>query len=222
MSDDESACCEVRLFPLPGAVLLPHGLLPLHIFEPRYRQMTHAALETDRRIAIATPVRWPATEPVPIHEIVCVGKIANEIRLPDGRFKFVLQAERRVRIVRELPMDGRLYRRALAEPAPDHKAPGGASRRMLQRSFLLGLLAKLVSAANPQAKGFSEVLARIQDIGEFADVLGYASPLSCEVKNDLLQTVDVDRRLAILCNEMPKLLDRAAVETPPEPSFSRN
>ena len=41
-----------RLFPLPGVVLFPHAVLPLHIFEPRYRQMTEDALATDRLIAI--------------------------------------------------------------------------------------------------------------------------------------------------------------------------
>ena len=59
----------VRLFPLGSVVLFPFGLLPLHIFEPRYRQMTADALASDRAIAMALPLGTTKQEPVPIHSI---------------------------------------------------------------------------------------------------------------------------------------------------------
>src|SRR5204863_9636969 len=83
-----------RLFPLPNVVLFPHVVQPLHIFEPRYRQMTADALAGDQLIAPALlRPGWegdyegrPATYPV-----VCVGKIVSEQQLPDGRFNILLR-----------------------------------------------------------------------------------------------------------------------------------
>src|SRR6516225_204839 len=96
-----------RLFPLPKVVLFPHAVMPLHIFEPRYRQMTEDALATDRLVTI---VQWRApypTEPdtLPeLEEIGCLGRILQHERLADGRFNFLLLGRKRVRLGRELPV----------------------------------------------------------------------------------------------------------------------
>src|SRR5881275_2591828 len=104
----------VALFPLPSVVLFPRAVLPLHIFEDRYRAMTADALIGDRRIAMAllkpgwekTYYGKPEIEPV-----VCVGRILSHEKLADGKYNFLLQGELRARIVRELPAD-QTYRRA--------------------------------------------------------------------------------------------------------------
>src|SRR5260221_6462218 len=88
----------VPLFPLPNVVLLPRAVLPLHIFEERYKQMTADVLRGHRQIAMALLNRgWekdyygrPAIEPV-----VCVGTILSHERLPDGRYNFLLQGHTR-------------------------------------------------------------------------------------------------------------------------------
>src|SRR6516164_9969292 len=83
-----------RLFPLPGLAMFPHVILPLHIFEPRYRQMTEDALAGDRLVTMVQirpsvkGSRW--VEPVPIMEVGCLGKIVQHERLADGRFNFLL------------------------------------------------------------------------------------------------------------------------------------
>src|SRR5262245_54889837 len=122
-----------RLFPLPDLVLFPHALLPLHIFEPRYRQMTEDALASDLlvtmvQIAPAPPgVAWP--EPVPIMDIGCLGKIVRHERLEDGRFNFLLLGCKRVRLGREVP-SVKLYRIAEAELLDDEEPePPVESRR---------------------------------------------------------------------------------------------
>lgn len=94
----------VPLFPLPNVVLFPRAVLPLHIFELRYRQMTADVLEGERQIAMALlKPGWektyhgsPAIEPV-----VCVGAILTHERLPDGRYNLLLQGQYRARIVQE-------------------------------------------------------------------------------------------------------------------------
>src|SRR5262249_61215492 len=95
-----------RLFPLPTLVLFPHVLQPLHIFEPRYRQMTADALAGDRLIAMA--LLRPGWEKdyegrPPIYSVICVGRIVAEKRLPDGRFNILLRGVSRARVRRELP-----------------------------------------------------------------------------------------------------------------------
>src|SRR3954465_73596 len=109
------------LFPLPRVVLFPHAVLPLHIFEPRYRQMTEDALLGDKLVTI---VQWRApfpTEPggePDLEEIACLGRILQHERLPDGRFNFLLLGRKRVRLGREIP-GGKLYRLAEAEILED-------------------------------------------------------------------------------------------------------
>jgi Lon protease-like protein len=92
------------LFPLPNVVLFPGGLLPLHIFEPRYRAMTAHALEGDRRIGMV--LLQPGWEPdyegtPPIFAVGCSGVIVHSARLDDGRYNIVLRGLDRFRVVSE-------------------------------------------------------------------------------------------------------------------------
>src|SRR5436309_2332195 len=98
----------VPLFPLPSVVLFPRAVLPLHIFEDRYRAMTSDVLDGDRLIAMALlRPGWeksyyakPAVEPV-----VCVGRILSHEKLPDGKYNFLLEGLLRARISQELPVE---------------------------------------------------------------------------------------------------------------------
>src|SRR5438128_9189192 len=85
----ESFSGTARLFPLPNLVLFPHVLQPLHIFEPRYRQMTAEALAGDRLIAmmLLQPDWEKDYQGAPaVHPVGCLGKIIADQQLDDGRF----------------------------------------------------------------------------------------------------------------------------------------
>jgi hypothetical protein len=136
---------KVPLFPLPDVVLFPGTLLPLHIFEPRYRQMTRDALEGERLIAMALlKPGWEADyhgNP-PVHEVVGIGRIVEEKALPDGRFLLLLEGVARARlldIVRDRPY--RVARVLLLED----RIPEGADRAF--RPALEDLYARRVAAA---------------------------------------------------------------------------
>ena len=108
------------LFPLPNVVLFPGVLLPLHIFEPRYRAMTADALEADRRVGmVLLQPGWQADYDgrPPIFPIGCRGVIVHAARLEDGRFNIVLRGLDRVRILAE--DHAKPYRRGTIELAPD-------------------------------------------------------------------------------------------------------
>jgi Lon protease-like protein len=88
------------IFPLAGAILFPGLQLPLHIFEPRYRELVGTALTRDRRIAMIQP--QAIAEGAPLFGIGCVGRIDDVEALQDGRYNIVLGGEKRFRLLREL------------------------------------------------------------------------------------------------------------------------
>lgn len=108
----------IPLFPLPDCVLLPHATVPLHIFEQRYRTMTHNTLESSGLIAMATfqGSSWKKDyqKNPPIREYVCVGVIIRHECLQDGRYNILLQGLCRARILKEI--ENPPYRVAALEP----------------------------------------------------------------------------------------------------------
>ena len=128
----------VPVFPLPNVVFFPDALLPLHIFEPRYRAMTAAARDGERLLAVATLLPgWEKDydgSPA-FHPLATVGRIVHLQELEDGRFNLVLHGLERVRLEEEftdLP-----FRLARASTVPDAALPDDdpdfdeAVRRML-------------------------------------------------------------------------------------------
>jgi len=93
----------IPLFPLPGVVLLPGTLLPLHIFEPRYRSMVADALAGDRTIGMAMMKAGDQGQGgLPeIHAIGGAGEIVEHEELPDGRYNIVLEGRFRYRVLAE-------------------------------------------------------------------------------------------------------------------------
>ena len=134
------------LFPLPNVVLFPNVFLPLHIFEPRYREMVADAVKSDRMIGMVLlcPGWQGDYEGRPrVYPIGCSGVITHVDPLPDGRYNLVLRGVERFRILEE---DDRLsYRRASIEPLPESTCRGedlAAVRN--QRAKLDALLAPAI------------------------------------------------------------------------------
>src|SRR5581483_2402272 len=101
----------------------PGAILPLHIFEERYKAMTADALRGPRRIAMA--LLKPGWEKnyhgrPPIDPVVCVGDILSHERLPDGRYNFLLRGHKRARVSREYGDEP--YRVAWLDPLPETPA----------------------------------------------------------------------------------------------------
>jgi uncharacterized protein len=93
----------LAIFPLTGALLFPRMLLPLHIFEPRYRAMVKEALARDQRIGMIQPLgQSDDGQPPELYRVGCVGKIANVEAMDDGRYNLVLEGVARFQLVREL------------------------------------------------------------------------------------------------------------------------
>lgn len=154
------------IFPLPNVVFFPDVFLPLHIFEPRYRDMTRAALDSDRLIGmVLVKAGAPRFEPVrtgndggatpgpdaldfdlaeldvaPIYPIGCAGVISHVEEVEDGRFNIILRGLQKFRVLGEDEDDPkRRYRVARVEPIAD--APFEPATLRQERSRLEALLA---------------------------------------------------------------------------------
>jgi Lon protease-like protein len=126
-----------RLFPLPDLVLFPYVIQPLHIFEPRYRQMTADALADDRLIALVQlRAGWDGNDPSPppVHPIACLGRIVAAQNLEGGRYNLLLQGVSRVRILEELPGE-KLYRNARVELLDDKPCASARNESALRRKL---------------------------------------------------------------------------------------
>ena len=100
-----SRTIRVPLFPLPGAILFPRAQLPLHIFEPRYREMVRDAIDGPGRIAMIQPHRIDDDNEAPLYGVGCVGELVSLEELEDGRFNIVLLGSSRFRLVKEQDRD---------------------------------------------------------------------------------------------------------------------
>jgi len=187
------------IFPLTNVVLFPRVRTPLHIFEPRYRQMTEAALAGDRRIvmAVVRPEHAAAIagDP-PVFAVAGCGAIAESRRLPDGRFYLLLNGEHRVQIVGEVDRPaGQLFRsaavRVLADPCP----PESAERIAAMRARLATLVGELIEHDDED-----DPLEGVRDIDDasFVNALSNALPLSAPEKQGLLEANGVPERFARL------------------------
>lgn len=92
----------IPLFPLPGALLLPRGNLPLHIFEPRYLQMIEDCMKTRTRlIGMIQPRTGPKGE-ARMNSIGCAGRLTAFSETEDGRYMITLTGVSRFRLLREV------------------------------------------------------------------------------------------------------------------------
>ena len=135
------------IFPLPTVVLFPNVFLPLHIFEPRYRQMIAEALAGDRIIGMVLLRPGHESEydgAPPIYPTGCSGLITHAEQLEDGKYNLVLRGLEKFTIQREeVPAAGRLYRSAVIAPLDDSMREGERDELRRERQRLQQLLTPL-------------------------------------------------------------------------------
>ena len=132
----------IPIFPLPNVVLFPNVFLPLHIFEPRYREMTEEALAGDRLIGM-TLLRpgWEEDDEgrPAVFDVGCAGVITHADRLPDGRFNIVLRGLAKFRITSE--QTGRAFRIANVESLPESASAQDRAYLRAERERIEALIA---------------------------------------------------------------------------------
>jgi len=195
----------VPIFPLPDVTFFPHTLLPLHVFEARYRVMVIDALERDRRLAVVKlkPGFEAAYAGKPeVHAVAGLGEIVSCERLATGRYNILLRGESRVRLERELPSDT-LYRLVRARRLADTE-PGGDVAPALAR--IRASCKTLLQALTRPADLLDTALAEGQAAGVIADRVAAAVLPDAATRQRLLETVDVSARVTTVADALEALV----------------
>ena len=185
------------LFPLPGALLLPRGQMPLNIFEPRYFAMGDAALKGDRVIGMIQPDAEGGGSPlVPrLYGVGCAGRITQFAETGDGRYLVTLIGIARFRIAEELPTTTP-YRQAKADFSSfTSDFQGRAGEDEVDRAGVIKALRDFVQAANVRVdwKGIEEAPNEA-----LVNALCMMSPFGVREKQALLEAPDLKSRAEVL------------------------
>ena len=196
----------IPVFPLPGLVLLPGGLLPLHFFEPRYRDLARDCLATRARWMVIANIAHDAGQ-VPVPELVpraCVGRAIEHRPNGDGTYDVLLEGLLRVsiediesphtyRLVRAVPLRDRVPEQGL--PANDCEAA-----RSLVRD--------IASMAARREAGFQVIAQDSDPPGLWVDRLAYQFITDRAALQDLLETLDARARLDAVVHHLVDVRSR--------------
>jgi Lon protease-like protein len=188
------------IFPLPGAMLLPHGRMPLNIFEPRYLKMIMDSLKQSRLIGMVQPLELlsdPIPEKTALFHVGCAGRITAFAESDDGRFLITLKGVCRFKVKKELE-ENDFYRRVV----PDYSAfkeDLSSDSPDINREGLL-----------PVLKDYLELKGIKVDIADFVDIedrfliptLSLINPFGFREKQAILETRDVSEMAKIIISLM--------------------
>ncbi len=203
---------ELSIFPLPSVALFPGAILPLHVFEPRYRELVREALDARRILAVAR--LKPGFEQdyegrPPVFEVCGVGVIETYNEREDGRFDIALRGLARVRIVEELPAT-RAFRRVkavrLVETAPQPALVVAWQQKLAE------LWTHLTPHLPEPVRDLQALTRDAHGPSAYADRLAAALVADPEASQQLLAELDAGERLRLLTARVQELVDAL---TPP-------
>jgi len=201
---------EIPIFPLPNVVFFPHTLLPLHIFEPRYRQMLADCLAGDRRLAVVLlRPGWEAEyygRPA-VYSVAGTGEIVASERLPDGRSNILLKGLGRIMIEGEVPSP-KPYRIARASWLDEVYPSGGEDELEPQVDHLRRLCGDLLGALPEPVPAFLETLTQRDSPSVFVDRVSSLVVPEPEERQRLLELSDVQQRIAEVIAVLETLVGR--------------
>ena len=217
-----------RLFPLSGVVLFPHAVMPLHIFEPRYRQMMADALLGDRMITIVQPAMPPVnTASGPALETVgCLGHIIQYERLDDGRYNLLLAGLKRVRLTGELRTPGKLYREAQVDLLDDLMTDEVQSADLAELSDEFLRILDDAGYTNSGERDLRKLVRTSKNAGMVTDLIAQSLGLPPVVRQALLSELKVPSRVEQLLHVLRMLVKNRKTEPADDrdfpPRFSQN
>lgn len=207
------------VFPLTGVLLLPGQLLPLHVFEPRYRNLVEDVLAGERHLGMIQP-RIPRQDDAPLpgaesetpvlHEIGCAGRLARCAHTRAGTYLIVLRGVGRFRILEELPQrrgyrrvaaDYSAYAADLLEPAEDLD-PGPLLAALETHREQLGL------------KYDADELRKVQGPA-LVNLMATALPFHPDEKQALLEAAGIEERYQALLTLLQMGIQPLDLSEPP-------
>ncbi|MEP7053532.1 MAG: LON peptidase substrate-binding domain-containing protein [Pseudomonadota bacterium] len=198
------------IFPLPNVVLFPGALLPLHIFEPRYRELTKEVLAGKQLMGV---VRLkPGFEQdyegrPPVFDICGVGSVIESVAHGDGRYDITLRGLAVARIIKELPAD-RPFRRMQVEEVLDAAADPAVTSAWQRK--LISLWAQLGPHLPEGVRDLRALTRGAEGAGAYANRLAGALVGDPDASQRLLAEPDPAERLRLLTERLQAVLDRVA------------
>lgn len=200
------AVLTVPIFPLPDVVFFPDTYLPLHIFEPRYRQMVEDCLRGGKRLSVVLlKSGWEVDYygSPEIYRVAGLGEIVEHVRLPDGRFDILLFGLCRIAIEEEL-RSGKLYRLVRARRLRDRYPPEGPQGLAREAEALKILYQRLL--AELRRREADPPLPTQVSPSTIVDWIASAAVVEAGIRQKLLEELDVRRRLKRLTSHLVELL----------------
>ncbi len=189
---------EVAVMTLPGVAFFPQALLPLHIFEPRYRQMLRDALDTHRLFAVAgLDTKRMASAFEPPYRVATVGIVRACQGREDGTSNLLLQGLTRVEVAAILGEEPyrRIKIRALSSD------PGAEPEENVRlRARLSRLLSTRLRLSGEGVDHLTKFLRTVEDPETFADLAAFNLCGDARLKQKLLETLNVHERISLLCD----------------------
>jgi uncharacterized protein len=193
----------LAIFPLPDIVLFPGTVLPLHVFEPRYVEMTRDVVAGTRHMAI---VRLrPGYQSnyhgrPPIFPVAGFGEVIACQELPGDRFAIAVRGAGRIRVDRELPAE-RSYREVVATLLPDH--PVDEEAVAMGRAQLIAVCERIARGLGPDGDGLRELVRGEESTARLTLVLASALVRDPDERQALLE-------IRTTANRVDRLLDHAS------------
>lgn len=196
----------VPLFPLDTAILLPQQVIPLRIFEPRYKQLVQDVLDGTGQLALAVFAgkRWKQEyhgRP-PVRPAVCIGQIVQHEREDGGDYTLLVQGVCRARIAKELPAhDTKLYREAMLEPVGIDLA---------EETKLYGVRERLGELLEDKPLSELQLVGRVAELihkeqiptAVLLELVSFALPTRAEIRYRLLAEGDAAERADLIEHEL--------------------
>ncbi|MAN80065.1 MAG: peptidase S16 [Rhodospirillaceae bacterium] len=205
------------IFPLPGALLLPGGQLPLNIFEPRYLAMILDAMAAGRVIGMIQPTPVAGEAPADpdlrdapaVYPVGCMGRIINFAETGDGRLLITLLGQARFRVAEELPLHGG-YRRVRPDFSDYKDDLDDDAAVAYDRDRLVAAAARFFDA-----RGLKADWSSIEDAPDnlLVTSLAMVCPFDLREKQALLESDGPAARAALLTD----LLEMSALGMTPDP-----
>jgi Lon protease-like protein len=193
---------QISVMTLPNVAFFPQALMPLHIFEPRYRQMLKESLATHRLFAVAGIDAKRAEDPTqfePAHRVATVGIVRACQKAENGTSNLLLQGLARVEfteVLREHP-----YRIARIHALTSESGAADPENHRL-RTHLAKLIVTKQRLGGKVPADFAKFLKTIEDPETFVDLAAFSLCEDASLKQQLLETLDVHRRLQLFADRL--------------------
>ena len=190
----------VPLFPLPTTVFYPNTSLPLHIFEPRYRNMVADVLEGRKKIGMV--LLKPGWEKdyygsPKIMTIGCVGQIERHSKLPEGKYNILLSGLHRFRILQEI--EGKLYRQARVELLEEiNNQDLTVDSLPIKKQVIDNMKQYLGNISDGEKVEQALDMENCVTLAQFVDRITYHFDLPTSKMQEFLEEQDVQKRVNIL------------------------